>query len=126
MAKFKFGAPPKTFKRTVKFTSVDGVNETLDVTFHFRSRKEYGVFFDSMRSAAKNKGLDKEDVSMTDVMEILVGNSGEFMLQAIDSWELEDELSEANLDRLADQFPGVAAEIMEVYKVACLEGKPGN
>ena len=128
MAKFKFGAPPKTFKRNIKFDTLEGVKEDFDVVFNFRSRKEAGVLFDEMLSAAKARGAgkDKDDMTMTEIMEATTGNNSKYLIKALASWEFEQELNDVNAERLANEWPGAAGAIMEAYRTACLEGRLGN
>ncbi|HMZ01469.1 MAG TPA: phage tail assembly chaperone [Burkholderiaceae bacterium] len=128
MAKFKFGAPPKTFKRNIKFETLEGVKEDFDVVFNYRSRKEAGALFDEMLSAAKARGAgkDKDDLTMTEIMEATTGDNSKYLLKALHSWELEQDLNEASAERLANEWPGAANAIMEAYRTACLEGRSGN
>lgn len=80
-----------------------------------------------MTAAAKGRGLkDKEDLSMSEIMDATTGDNGQYLLKAISSWELEDDLNEANAERLSNEFPAAANAIMEAYRSACLEGRLGN
>ena len=127
MAKWKFGAPPKNFPGTIKFKDLNGVAQEFEVTFNFRTRKEFGALFDEMTAAAKGRGLkDKEDLSMSEIMDATTGDNGQYLLKAISSWELEDDLNEANAERLSNEFPAAANAIMEAYRSACLDGRLGN
>lgn len=129
MAKFKFGTPPKTFSRNIKFEVLDGSKENFDVTFHYRTRKEFGVMFDEMASAAKARGLkdkNKDDLTMTEVMEATTGENSKYLLKTLAGWELEQEMNEENVERLSNEYPAAANAIMEAYRTACLEGRSGN
>ncbi|MDR0275932.1 MAG: phage tail assembly chaperone [Burkholderiaceae bacterium] len=129
MAKFKFGAPPKTFKRNIKFKTLEGVDENFDVTFRFRTRKEFGVLIDEMSSAARERGAkarDGEELTLAEIMAATTGDNGKYLLKALEGWELESELNEANAERLCNEFPAAAGAIMEAYRVACAEGRLGN
>jgi len=129
MAKFKFGAPPKTFTRIIKFKTVDGASEEFSVTFRYRSRDEFGEFFDEMTAGAKARGVktrNGEEYTMADIMSATNGDHGKYLIRALESWEFEDELNEANALRLANEFPAAASAIMDTYREACLEGKLGN
>lgn len=128
MAKFKFGEHPKTFKHVVKFKTLDGVQQELKVEFNFRTRSQFGEFFDEMRDAATSArgGADVADMSMAEVMEATRGSNGQFILGALASWDLEDDLNVDNAQRLADEYPAAAEAVMEAYRKACLEGRLGN
>lgn len=129
MAKFVFSAPPKTFKHVVKFKTLDGANAEIGVTFVYRNRKAFGELFDDMLKAAKSKGLQdraKDDLSMAEVMDATVGDNGQYLLKALDSWELEEELNLTNAERLCNDYPAAANAIMEAYRIACTEGRLGN
>ena len=127
MAKFKFGAPPKTFKRNIKFETLEGVKEDFDVVFNYRSRKEAGALFDEMLSAAKARGAqNRDDMTMTEIMEATTGDNSKYLIKALASWEFEQELNDVNAERLANEWPGAAGAIMEAYRTACLEGRLGN
>ena len=99
MAKFKFGAPPKTFKRNIKFETLEGVKEDFDVVFNYRSRKEAGALFDEMLSAAKARGAqNRDDMTMTEIMEATTGDNSKYLIKALASWEFEQELNDVNAE----------------------------
>ena len=128
MAKFKFGERPKTFKHTVKWKDIYGVNNELTVDFVTRSRKEFGELFDEMLADAKKTrgGLEVEDMSMTEIMESTGGNNAKYILAAVDKWDVDEDLNLENAQRFADEYAGGANALMEAYRKACLEGKLGN
>ena len=128
MAKFKFGPPPKDFTRTIQFQTLSGNKEEFDVTFNYRTRKEFGELFDEMVAAAKARGgaSGPEEVSMSAVMDATSGDNSQYLLKALAGWDLDQELNEANAKRLANEFPAAANAIMEAYRAACLEGRLGN
>jgi len=128
MAKFKFGSHPKTFHHTVKFKTLDGVQQEMKVEYNFRTRSQFGEFFDTMRDAAVKErgGAELADMSMSEIMEATRANNGQYILGALASWELEDDLNADNAQRLADEYPAAADAVMEAYRKACLEGRLGN
>jgi hypothetical protein len=129
MAKIKLGDRPKSFKRTVKFPMVEGVEGSIEVSFRYRTRKEFGEFIDSLAAASKLKRLvgdDDKPFSMTELMEEAAGTNAEYLLAVIDGWNLDEELTAANVQQLSDELPGAAAAIMEAYRAAIVEGRLGN
>ena len=129
MAKIKLGSTPKSFKKVVKFPMLDGTDGSIECIYRYRSRKEFGVFIDSLLQAAKVKPKDGEEVpefSMADLMEKTAGGNAAYILQVVEGWNLDEEFSEANVQQLADEIPAAAGAIMETYRVACVEGRLGN
>ena len=129
MAKIKLGSMPKTFKKIVKFPMLDGSEGAIECIYRYRSRKEFGVFIDSLLQAAKVAPKDGEDApefSMADLMEKTAGNNAAYILQVIEGWNLDEDFSETNVQQLADEIPAAAGAIMETYRAACVEGLRGN
>jgi hypothetical protein len=128
MAKIKLGDRPKNFKHTVKFPMLDGSEGSIACVYKYRTRKEFGAFIDGIMEAAgiAPKAADGEKFSMAALMEKTAGANADYILQVLDGWDLEDELSRANLEDLADEIPAATTAIMEQYRVAITEGRLGN
>lgn len=128
MASIKLGNKPKTFKAfPVKFTMPDGAAGAINITFKYRTRKEYGAFLNDLYNSA-----DAEKPPEGDKMdfEALFAKGGEKTVQrlidAIDSWDFEYELSVATLVQMQDEIPASVAAFGDAYRGACLEGKLGT
>lgn len=127
MAKIKLGSRPKSFTRIVKFPMLEGGEGSIECTFKYRTRKEFGEFIDRMVDAAGvNPKAEDEKFSMADLMDRTAGQNAQYIMDVLDGWNLDEDLSQANLQQLADELPGAAAAIMETYRTACVEGRLGN
>lgn len=128
MAKIVLGARPKNFKRTISFPMLDGTTGSMEVTYKYRTRKEFGVFIDSILEAAGEKTGQSEDekFSMAKLMEMTAGKNAEYVLQVVESWNLDADLSRESVEQLADELPAAVNTIMETYRLAITEGRLGN
>lgn len=127
MAKVKLGATPKSFKKTVKFPMLDGSTGAIDVTYRYRTRKEFGLFIDAlMEAAGEAKRPDDEKFSMADLMEKTAGSNADYVLQVVDGWNLDEDLTHGNVQQLADELPAAVNAIMEAYRIAVTEGRVAN
>lgn len=128
MAKIKLGNRPKNFKKVVKFPMLDGTTGSVEITYKYRTRKEFGEFVDSMMEAAgEKKGqADDEKFSLAALMERMGSANADYVLQVVDEWNLDEELSRESVEQLTDEIPAATAAIMETYRVAITEGRLGN
>ena len=127
MAKIKLGSRPKSFTRIVKFPMLEGGEGSIECTFKYRTRSEFGVFIDELvESAGAKPKEDGEKFSMAELMERTAGQNAKYILDVLDGWNLDEDLNQANVQQLADELPGAAAAIMETYRTACVEGRLGN
>lgn len=122
MAKIKIGNKPKNFKKTVTFPMLDGTQGEIECVFKYRTRTEFGQFIDSIFSGAQSSA----DFKMAEIMEKARDKNAEYLAQVLDVWNLDEELSLANLQELADECPGAVVAIMEDYRAAIIEGRLGN
>lgn len=128
MAKIKLGQRPASFSKTVSFPMLDGTTGTIQCTFKYRTKTEFGEFIDEIREAAGQKvnATDDEQFSMKTLMDKTAGANADYILKVLDGWNLDEELNRANLQQLANEIPAAASEIMETYRIACMEGRLGN
>lgn len=126
MAFIKLGQRPKNFKRAVTFDMLDGTQGTIECTFKYRTRSEFGSFIDSLISAADARIDSSEKFSLADVVNATTDKNVDYLLQALDGWNLDEELNAANLRQLADEVPAAVAAIMEAYNNAIRDGRLGN
>lgn len=127
MSKIKLGNRPKSFKRVVKFPLLEGGEGAIECTFKYRTRKEFGEFIDRMVEASGSKTkADDEKFSMVALMEKTAGQNAEYMMDVLEGWNLDEDLSVANVQQLANEIPAAATAIMETYRTAIVEGRLGN
>lgn len=127
MAKITLGDAPKSFKRKVKFTLVDGSESDITLSFKYRTRKQFGEFIDKMMSDAKATAAPAEaEFSMHTLMDKTGEANAAYILDVAEGWDLGDEFNAANLARLSDMYPAAAVAIMDSYRLAITEGRLGN
>lgn len=135
-ATIKLGSRPKNFKRIITVPLLDGTKGMMEVTFKYRTRKEFGAFIDGItaaaREAAKTEGA-AEDVlsedkpfSLAELMEKTADKNADYVMDVIEAWNLDVPLSKAAVEQLADETPAAVNTIMETYRVAVTEGRLGN
>lgn len=128
MALVKLGSTPKSFKLKLTVDMLDGTKGGIEVTCKYRTNTDFGKFLDSVFKDAgvKPEVGEDEKVTLEAVMEKKRDTNADYLIQVIEGWNLESELTKANLQQLCDEFPGVANTIMEKYRVAVTEGRLGN
>jgi hypothetical protein len=135
--KFKFGAQPKDFKRTITLHTVDDKALDLEVTYQYRTKKEFAELADEGIKRAKadfeaSRGDDNSSIeSMSDsfwseLYEKSGKNSAEHVLKIAKGWDIEDDLSKENLMRLENEFPGSLKAISSTYANAVAEERIKN
>lgn len=128
MSKVKLGQRPKSFTKVVRFDMLEGGKATIECTFKYRTRTEFGTFIDALVNDAGVKSEPAEDgqFSMSELMTKTAGSNAKYLLQVLDGWNLDEDLTLSNAQQLADELPGAAAAIMEAYRIAVTEGRLGN
>lgn len=133
MATVKLGQRPKTFKPViVAFPMPEGGEGNIEITYHYRTRSEFGELIDSLREAAGTDGTDGTDgaasveFSMHDLMEKTRDKNAEYLQKCIASWSLDAPADLESLRQLCDELPAAASAIMDKYRAAALEGRLGN
>ena len=54
-ARIKLGARPKTFKHKVTVAMPEGGEGVIEITYRYRTRREFGAFLDGIPADAKVK-----------------------------------------------------------------------
>lgn len=126
--KIKLGNRPKNFKKTVTFPMLDGTTGGIECLYKYRTRTEFGVFIDEiMEAAGETKGRDDDEkFSMAALMEKTAGANADYVMRVLDGWNLDEDLSRASVQQLADELPAAVNAIMETYRTAITEGRLGN
>jgi len=130
MAKIILGKRPKNFKRSIKVDLPEGGVGEVEVSFVYRTRTEFGQFIDQMMEEAGVKQTGQsEDEQKFSLEQALVKTreaNADYIMRVADGWNLEAEFSRDTVAQLCDELPGVAMEIMNVYRAAITEGRLGN
>jgi hypothetical protein len=127
MAKISLGKTPKSFKRIVTVDMLDGTKGSVECTFKYMTRTQFGAFLDGIFADAGVKPSDTDEkVVIEEVMARTRDTNADYLIQVIDGWNLDDELTKANLQQLCDEFPGVANSVMEVFRTSITEGRAKN
>ncbi len=125
MATIKLGSAPKNFKKTVTVTLPDGSQGSIECLFKYRTVKEYGQFIDALGQGAVPAGGDAAH-SLEAYLGRTIEKSGEYLMQVLDGWNLDQELTPATAQQLCDEVPGASLAIIEAYRAASVEGRLGN
>ena len=126
MAKITLGKRPESIKHTVKFKLLDGTEATIEVQYKYRTRREYGAFVDQVAAASKEERAADEDFSWAKLMERTGASNADYVMQAIEGWNLDEPLTLENVQQLADELPAAIAAIMDSYRDAMIQGRLGN
>lgn len=128
MAIIKLGNRPKTFKEIpVAITLPDGSEGVIPVTFKYMDKMQFGKWQDGAASGFKDMKADNDDFSWEKFYKATGESSAEKLLEVIDSWGLDVELSkqaiiEIEIDCGAAALPALFA----AFGLACREGRLGN
>jgi len=124
--KVKLGTRPKNFKRVVTFPMLEGGEGSLEATFKYRTKTEFGKFVDGLFEAAKEEKPADGKFSMADLMGKTRDKNAAYLLEVLEGWNLDEPLNRETAEQFCDELPGAAAEIMETYRRAVVEGRLGN
>lgn len=141
MAKITLGTRPKSFKHTVKATLPEGVEGTIEVSYIYRTRTEFGKFIDARLQAARDKdtadavataaSTDEApavpEFSLADVQVSTRDGNAAYIMSIVDGWDVPGQpFSLATVTQLCDELPGFALAIINDYRAAIVEGRLGN
>ena len=130
MAKIILGKRPKSFKRTLSVALPEGEVGSIELSFIYRTRTEFGVFVDELLSAAQvvpaSAADDDLKFSLADALSKTRDTNADYIMRIVDGWNLDAEFSRAAVVQLCDELPGVALAIINDYRAAITEGRLGN
>jgi hypothetical protein len=134
MAIVKLGKRPETFSHTVKFPMLEGGEGTVPVTYKYRTRKEFGAFWDELTgsadAAAQAENADStnpvEKFSLAKIYAKASTKNAQDVLKIITGWGLSEELSMDSVQQLNDELPLAVATIVGDYYTAMTTGRLGN
>jgi hypothetical protein len=129
-AKVKLGARPKDFKHTVTAPLPEGGEGTIEVTYLYRTRTEFGKFVDEQIEAngmppAAGQTEEEKFTMLRLQMQTRDANAA-YIMGICSGWNLDFEFTRANVEQLCDELPGMAVKIIDDYRAAILEGRLGN
>jgi hypothetical protein len=125
MAKIKLGNRPKSFKHAITTQLPDGSQGSIEVSYIYRTRTEFGALLDELRGAETAPAKGRSAPSLK-VQTEARDSDVRFIMSIIDGWNLDVELSREAVEQLWDELPGVAAQILGDYSAAIFEGRLGN
>ncbi|WP_193727649.1 phage tail assembly chaperone [Paraburkholderia franconis] len=126
MAKIKLGQHPTNFKHVVKFPLLDGSEGAIEVVYRFRTRREFGKFIDEVFAASKEERPAEDEFSWAALMEKTGSANADYVMQAVEGWNLDEEFNRENVQQLADELPAAITAIMDGYRSAVTTGRLGN
>jgi hypothetical protein len=124
MSKITLGKPPKTFAPVVvSFTMPDKSEGSIECVFRYRTRKQFGEF---LAGTFGDKSQEGKELDFAALIAQAVDKNGTYMIDVLDSWNLDEKLTAETAAQLADEVPAAAAAIMAAYSAAVTEGRLGN
>lgn len=130
MAKIVLGKRPKSFKRVVSFDLPEGGKGSIEASYVYRTRSEFGVFIDELLGAAGEvpASTSEEDVkfSLAKALEKTIDANADYIMKIVDDWNLDTEFSRDSVQQLCDEYPGAALALIDTYRLAITEGRAGN
>lgn len=124
--KIKLGNRPKNFPRTISFPMLDGSQGSIEVSYKYRTRTEFGAFLDVLFKDAGISPAEGDAILMEKVMAKTRDSNAAYILQVIDGWNLDEPFTLEAVRQLCDELPAASAAIMEGYRLAINEGRLGN
>lgn len=130
MAKITLGKRPKNFKRVLTVDMPEGGKGTIEVSYIYRTRTEFGAFVDDLfgNAGVSPVGQSDEEVkfSLKDALEKTCDTNADYIMKIVDGWNLDTEFTRESVAQLCDELPGVALELINTYRIAVTEGRLGN
>ncbi len=137
-AAFVFGKRPETISGKVEFPLPDGSMATLNCTFRYRTRKEFGELWDDVANTAVRLATEQQEQSAKSdgdaskftyayLYERGDAANAENAMKYLMSWGDENPpVTKESLNELFDQAPGASAALWDAYRSLCTTGRLGN
>lgn len=138
----KLGSNPKEFIKSVEIVLLNEKVDYLNVTFVYRTRKEFAELLDLRKAedkAALEKQLDfeknasEEEKKSQDAKYTVTGmyldhakKSAERVLQIAKGWDMVEPFDVEHLMLVEDEFPGVMQAIENKYQKSIAEARVKN
>lgn len=132
MAKITLGKSPKSFKSKVTFPLPGGETGSIEASYIYRTRREFGELIDELFGAQQEAqapvdSAAPEPFSMAKTMDKTVEANADYLVRIMDGWDIDGTpFNRANAMQLCDELPGAAMALIEGYRSAITEGRLGN
>lgn len=139
MKKLKLGDNPKNFKKTIQIVLLDGGTAPLQVSFIYRTRKQFAELVDANIAKAEAEAKAAIEAAEHDAdgeapKRMTIAESyaavdkarADHVLQIADGWDLGDEFNAENLLQFEDEYPGALHAISIAYAQAVAEVRTKN
>lgn len=140
MAKITLGTRPKNFKQTIKVALPEGGEGTIEMSYIYRTRTEWGQFIDARLQTARDsdaataaaKAAAPVDqvppaFSMADEQRTIRDVNVAYIMAIADGWDIPDQpFSLEAVTQLCDELPSVALAIINEYRAAIVGARSGN
>lgn len=128
MAKVKLGNRPTNFKRTIRALLPEGGEGTVEVSFIYRTRKEFAALLDETLQARgiKPPADEGDKLTLLRLNEQGIEADADYILKIADGWNLDMEFGRDTVMQLCDELPGMARALVDDYRAAVAEGRLGN
>lgn len=141
--KIKLGNRPKDFKRTVTFPMLDGTEGCFELSYKYRTKKEFAELLDKrvadevaaleaeVKSAenAAEQGAEAAPAakfSAVDYYGRATSKNVSYLQEIANGWNLDVPFEAEQIEEFANTFPGGMAEAIEKYRAAVVDGRMGN
>ncbi len=136
MSKVKLGSRPKHFKATIQVPLHEGQAGTIQVSYIYRTRKEFGAFVDELLAAVPKQAAaavadeaaaaPAGKYSLAADLGKSIDTQADYIMRIADGWDLDEPFNRLSVYTLCDELPGAAVAIIEHYRNAVSEGRLGN
>lgn len=129
MATVKLGNRPKSFTRKVSFEMLDGSIGKIEVTYKYRTKKEFGELYDAMM--AKRTDLASEAAAPKQFLLANALASGSehdaaYLAELVEGWNIDQAPTHEAFVQLCNELPAASGAIINAYRDAIVEGRLGN
>lgn len=130
MAKIVLGKRPQNFKRVVSFDLPEGGKGSIEVSYKYRTRTEFGAFVDDLMKAAGESPASQSDedvkFSLAKALAKTIDTNSDYLMKIVDGWNLDADFTRDNMQQMCDEYPGAALAVIDAYRFAITEGRSGN
>jgi hypothetical protein len=135
MAKITLGKRPVNFKHKITVPLPEGGEGTIEVSYKYRTRTEFGKLIDSRMKEARERDESAKDAadggqepafSLGEVQAKTRDSNAAYIMDIADGWDIDKPFGLEAVTQLCDELPGVAQAIINEYRTAIVEGRLGN
>lgn len=127
MSKVTLGKRPEHFAPvTVEFPMPDGTTGTIEATFKYRTREEYGAMIDKAGADAKPLSTGEAAPTIEALAASGVHGDAHLTFSALHAWDLDEALTFENVYQLANEVPAAITALLAGYRRMVSEGRLGN